>query len=332
MAKIATVFGGSGFVGRYVTHRLAKSGWRVKVAVRRPNDAVFVRPYGTPGQVEPVLANIRYPDSIKQAIGNSTAVVNCVGILGEIGKQRFDSVHVEGAASIARVANSLGVSKLVHLSAIGASEASSSKYGQTKALGEKVVSTEFPNATILRPSVIFGNEDRFLNRFAAMARNSLVIPLVGASTRFQPVYVDDIANAAVKAISTTEYSGIYELGGPVILTFEEIINQILHVIRRRRLIVAMPFWMASITGTKLDIIQFITGGLFANRILTKDQVRQLTYDNIVSPDARTFKDFGIVPTPMEVIIGSYLYCYRPAGQYTAIHESAELLPPRNDIN
>jgi uncharacterized protein YbjT (DUF2867 family) len=198
MGKLVTIFGGSGFVGRYIARRMAKEGWRVRVAVRRPNEALFVRPYGTPGQVEPVACNIRDDASVRAVIRGADAVVNCVGILNRSGKNTFDAVQAEGAGRIARITASEGVGQMVHISAIGADAQSDSAYSRTKAEGEAAVLAAFPGAVILRPSIIFGTEDGFFNRFAAMSRMGPILPVVGANTRFQPVYVDDVAQAAVK--------------------------------------------------------------------------------------------------------------------------------------
>lgn len=327
VVRIATVFGGSGFVGRYITWRLARDGWRVRVAVRRPNEAGFVRTYGTPGQVEPVLANIRFDPSVRNAIGSSSAVINCVGILAESARQKFDRIHARGAGSIAGHATALGVEHLVQISAIGADPDSPSAYARTKAAGEQAVLDSFPTTTILRPSVVFGAEDQFLNKFATMARMSPIIPLVGADALFQPVYVDDVARAAVMAVSDDSHGGIYELGGPHVMSFEAIITAMLHCIRRRRMILGLPFWLARIMATQLDILQRVSGHLLVNAILTRDQVTMLQSDTIVAPDARGFADLGIEPKAMEGIVERYLSCFRPAGQYTAIHESARSLYP-----
>ncbi|MCY4260583.1 MAG: complex I NDUFA9 subunit family protein [Rhodobacteraceae bacterium] len=329
MAGIATVFGGSGFIGRYITWRLAREGWRVRVAVRNPNEAGFVRTYGAPGQVEPVLANIRFDQSVRDAVVSSDAVINCVGILAESSRQKFTGLHRRGADSIARHAAAHGVTRLVQLSAIGADPDSPSAYARTKAEGERVVLDAFPSATILRPSVVFGNEDQFLNKFAAMARMAPVIPLVGANTLFQPVYADDVARAAVRAVSSDTLGGIYELGGPDILSFRDIITSMLHCIRRRRMTLDLPFWMARIMATKLDILQLLSGHVFINTILTRDQVTMLQSDTIVAPDAAGFAELGIEPKAMDGIIEGYLYRFRPAGQYTAIHESAQSLNTMN---
>lgn len=320
--KLVTIFGGSGFVGRYIARRMAKEGWRVRVAVRRPNEAIFVRPYGVVGQVEPVLANIRDDASVRKAITGADAVVNCVGIMQESGRQTFDLVQEEGAGRVARIAAEEGVGQLVHISALGADAASKSRYARSKAAGEAAVLAAFPEALILRPSILFGDEDSFFNRFATMARLSPVIPLVGADTRFQPVYVDDVAKAAVKGVLRQAEPGIYELGGPEVETFDELITRMLKVIRRSRFKAPIPFWLARIKARSLDLAQKLTGGLFTNTILTEDQVALLKTDNVVSEGARGFADLGISPTPMASVLEKYLYRHRPYGQYTELTESS----------
>ncbi|NGQ91288.1 complex I NDUFA9 subunit family protein [Rhodobacter sp. HX-7-19] len=325
MSKLVTIYGGSGFVGRYIARRMAKEGWRVRVAVRRPNEALFVKPYGVVGQVEPVACNIRDDASVRAAMRGADAVVNCIGILNRSGKNSFEAVQAEGAGRIARIASEEGVARLVHLSAIGADADSPSVYQQTKAAGEKAVLAAFPGAVILRPSIIFGNEDGFFNRFAAMTRFGPVLPVVGAGTRFQPVYVDDVAQAAVKGIKAEAAPGIYELGGPDVATFRDLMRQMLQVIRRRRLIVNVPFFAASIMGGAFDLLQAVTLGLFHNGLITRDQVRNLRADNVVSPGAKGLADLGITPTAMGPVLPEYLWRYRPSGQYAAIKESAKNL-------
>lgn len=325
MSKLVTIYGGSGFVGRYIARRMAKEGWRVRVAVRRPNDALFVKPYGVVGQVEPVACNIRDDASVRAVMKGADAVVNCVGILNRSGKNTFDAVQASGAARIARLAAEEGVATLVHLSAIGADENSPSEYQQTKAAGEKAILSAFPNAVILRPSIIFGTEDGFFNRFAAMARLGPVLPVVGADTRFQPVFVDDVAQAAVLGITGKAAPGIYELGGPDTETFRDLMRRMLHVIRRRRLVINIPFFAASIMGGAFDLLQTLSLGLFQNAMITRDQVRNLRADNVVSPGARGFADLGITPTAMEAVLPEYLWRYRPSGQFAAIKESAKNL-------
>ena len=322
MSKLATVYGGSGFVGRYIVRRLAREGWRVRVAVRRPNEAIFLKPYGVVGQVEPVLCNIRDDASVRQVMEGADAVVNCVGTFDKGGKNNFDAVQHEGAERIARIATELGVDRLVHLSAIGADVDSETLYGQSKGLGEEGILQHFPSAMVLRPSVVFGPEDQFFNRFASMSRLGPILPVIGAHTKFQPVYVDDVAQAAMAGIEGA--SGIYELGGPDVNTFKELMQEMLAVIRRRRLVLNIPFFAGAIMGTSFDILSAISGGLIKGPV-TRDQVRSLAQDNVVSEGAKGLSDLGIKPTAMEAVLPSYLWRFRPSGQYDAIKESAKNL-------
>ncbi len=324
MSKFVTIFGGSGFVGRYIARRLAKEGWRVRVACRRPNEALFVRSYGAVGQVEPVFCNIRDDASVAAALAGASAAVNCVGTFDRGGTNNFDSVQSEGAGRIARLAASGGLSALVHISAIGADVDSVSDYSRTKGEGEAAVLAAFPNAMILRPSVIFGNEDGFFNRFAAMSRLGPILPLVGGATRFQPVSVEDVAAAAVKGV-TGDASGIYELGGPDVDTLSGLIKSMLGVIQRRRLVINLPFWVGSIIAGLLGAGSALTLGLVRNSILTQDQVRSLKTDSVVHPGARTLADLGVTPTGFAAVIPEYLWRYRPSGQYAAIKASAKNL-------
>lgn len=325
MAGLVTIFGGSGFVGRYVARRMAQAGWRVRVAVRRPNEAIFVRTYGVPGQVEPVACNIRDDASVAAALTGADACVNCVGILAEAGANRFDAVHAEGAGRIARAAAAAGVGRLVHVSAIGADPEGPSAYARSKAAGEAAVRAAFPAAVILRPSIIFGPEDQFFNRFAAMARSSPVLPVVGGRTLFQPVHVDDVAAAAERAITTGVAPGIYELGGPEVAGFADLMRRMLTEIRRRRIVLDLPFWVARPIATVLDGVQAVTLGLVRNGMLTRDQLRSLGRDNVVAPGARGLADLGIAPTPMSAVLPGYLWRHRPAGQFEALKESARNL-------
>ena len=325
MNKLVTIYGGSGFIGRYIARRMAKEGWRVRVAVRRPNEAIFVRPYGVVGQVEPVFCNIRDDASVRAVMQGADAVVNCVGVLNEVGRNGFDAVQAEGAARVARIAAELGVDRLVQLSAIGADPDAASAYARSKAAGEAAVRLAFPQAVILRPSVVFGTEDQFFNRFAAMTRLGPFLPVVGAGTRFQPVYVDDVAQAAVKAVLGEAAPGIYELGGPDVHSFRALMQKMLQVVQRRRLIVNIPFFVARIMGGAFDLLQTLTLGLFTNGLITRDQVRNLAHDNVVSPHARGLADLGIAPTPIDAVLPEYLWRYRPSGQFAAIRESAKNL-------
>ncbi len=325
MSKLVTIYGGSGFVGRYVARRLARAGWRVRVAVRRPNEALFVKPYGAVGQVEPVQCNIRDDASVRAAMQGAQAAVNCVGVLNEIGRNGFQAVHAEGARRIARIAADTGVTRLVHLSAIGADPGADSDYARSKGEGEAGIGAAFPGAVILRPSVIFGPEDRFFNRFAAMARLSpVVLPIVGGRTRFQPVYVDDVAAAAERGVLGDAAPGVFELGGPDVETMRALMQRLLQVIERRRLILDLPLGVARFMAFWFDFWQRLSGGLI-QAPLTRDQVRALAHDNVVAPGARGLADMGIAAQPMEAILPEYLYRYRPDGQYAAIHNSARNL-------
>lgn len=324
MSKLVTIYGGSGFVGRYIARRMAKQGWRVRVAVRRPNEAMHVKPYGVVGQVEPVLCNIRNDDSVRAVMQGADAVVNCVGTFDRKGRNNFEAVQHEGAERIARIAAETGVEQMVHISAIGADAESASDYCRTKALGEQGILEHFPNAVILRPSIMFGAEDGFFNRFAGMARFTPILPLVGAQTRFQPVYVDDVAKAAAMCVEGQAEPGIYELGGPDVHTFREFMQQMLGVIRRRRGIINIPFWIAGIMGWAMELVQTLTLGAIP-AMLTRDQAKSLRADNIVSDGARGLSDLGIRPVATEAVLPDYLWRFRPAGQYEAIKESADNL-------
>lgn len=322
MSQLVTIFGGSGFVGRYIARRMAQRGWRVRVAVRRPNEALFVKPYGVVGQVAPVLANVRDDDSVRAAIQGADAVVNCVGILAPDGKNTFEAVQDEGAGRVARIAAEEGVQRFVHLSAIGADAESDSLYSQTKAAGEAAVLSHMPGAVILRPSIVFGPEDQFFNRFAGMARFGPMLPIVGGSTRFQPVYVDDVAQAAETALTGSTAQGVYELGGPDIDTFRELMGQMLEIIRRRRMLFDMPVWMARVIATLSEAASAVTLGLITPP-MTRDQIRNLARDNVVSEGAQTLADLGVAePSSLEAILPEYLWRFRPSGQYEDLKESA----------
>ena len=324
MSHLVTIFGGSGFVGRYIARRLTKDGWRIRVACRNPNEAMFVRPYGVVGQVEPVFANIRDDASVRAVLRGVDAVVNCVGTFDARGRNSFEAVQAEGATRVARIAAEEGVARMVHLSAIGASATSDSEYARSKAAGEAGVLAHMPGAVILRPSVIFGTEDQFFNRFAGMARLGPVLPVVGAATRFQPVWVDDVAAAAQMGVLGTAPAGIYELGGPEVATFRELMELMLRIIRRRRLVLNIPFPVAGAMAGGFSFGNWLSFGLLPMTI-TPDQVRSLRVDNVVSEGAKGFADLGIAPTAPEAILPDYLWRFRPSGQYTAIKESARNL-------
>ncbi|WP_045388809.1 complex I NDUFA9 subunit family protein [Falsirhodobacter sp. alg1] len=322
MTKLVTIFGGSGFVGRYVARRLARDGWRIRIAVRRPNEALFLKPYGAVGQVEPVFCNIRDDASVHSVLAGADAVVNCVGILAPSGRNGFDSIQVEGAGRVARLAAEAGVGRLVHISAIGADAQSDSDYARSKAEGEGAVRAAFPAAVILRPSIIFGPEDEFFNRFAAMARPWPVLPVIHADTKFQPVYVDDVAKAVVAGIDGAA-PGIYELGGPEVETFRALMDQMLVVIMRKRKVVELPLGLANIMASVMDGLSSASGGLIANTTVSRDQLKLLAKDNVVAANAQGFAELGVEPLAFEAVIPEYLWRFRPSGQYARMRESAK---------
>jgi NADH dehydrogenase len=310
---LVTVFGGSGFVGRHVVRTLLKRGWRVRAAVRRPDLAGHLQPLGSVGWVQPVQANVRYRWSVDRAVEGADAVVNLIGILADSGRQRFDSVHVFGARAIAEATRNAGITKLVHMSALGANPESKSEYARSKALGEAAVLETTPDATIFRPSIIFGPEDHFFNRFAGMAPYTPALPLIGGGhTRFQPVFVGDVARAFADAVEgRTKPGTVYELGGPEIKTFRECMDLMLKEIDRKRLLLPLPWPVASLLAS---VLQFLPG-----KLLTPDQLRQLRTDNVVSQAAiaerRTLAGLGIEPTSLAAILPSYLVRFRPHGQF-----------------
>lgn len=322
--KLVTIFGGSGFVGRYIARRMARAGWRVRVAVRRPNEALFVRTYGSVGQVEPVLASLTHEGSVRAALSGADAVVISVGTLIERGKQSFTALHADGPGLVARVAAEMGVTKLVHVSAIGADAESDSAYARSKAEGEAAITSACPDAVILRPSVIFGVEDEFFNRFANLARLSPVLPITRGEARFQPVYVDDVAAAAETAILQDTAPGIYELGGPEVDTLRNLIGRMLKVIQRSRVVISLPAWIMRVKAFFFEIGDKLTGGLIP-AMITRDQIRLLHHDNVVADEARGLEALGVTPTAMDEVLEGYLYCYRPHGQYDAITASAKNL-------
>jgi uncharacterized protein YbjT (DUF2867 family) len=311
--RLVTVFGGSGFVGRHLVRALAKRGWRIRVAVRRPDLCHHLQPLGVVGQVHAVQANLRYPDSVARAAEGAEAIVNLVGILHESGAQKFDAVQAKGAAAVAQAAKEAGA-RLVQMSAIGADAASEAEYGRTKSAGEEAARASCPDAVVIRPSIVFGPEDDFFNRFASLARMSPALPLIGGGeTRFQPVFVGDVAQAIVKAVEgEAAPATTYELGGPEIKTFRELMELTLEQIGRKRLLVPLPFAIARLQAAILEWMP--------KPMLTRDQVKMLASDNVVSEAAiregRTLEGLGIAPTAMETILPSYLWRFRKAGQFT----------------
>ncbi|MBC00629.1 MAG: complex I NDUFA9 subunit family protein [Rhodobacteraceae bacterium] len=313
--KLVTVFGGSGFLGRHVVRALARRGYRVRVAVRRPDLAEHVQPLGAVGQIMPVQANLRHRWSVDRAVQGADAVVNLVGILYEAGAQSFDAVQTFGPRAVAEAARAEGIDTVVHVSAIGADPESPSVYGRSKAMGEAGVFETVPEAVVFRPSIVFGPEDGFFNRFASMARMSPVLPLVGGgATRFQPVFVGDVAEAVAMAVDGQTTRGtIYELGGPEIKTFRECLELMLEVIRRKRLLVTLPFSVARVQASVLQLLP--------NPMLTVDQVELLKSDNVVSEaaiaDGRTLDGLGIEARTLMAILPTYLERFREHGQYDA---------------
>jgi len=304
--KLATVFGGSGFIGRHLVRRLAADGWRLRIAVRDPDGAGFLRPMGDVGQIVPVKGDIASDAQVERAVAGAQAVVNLVGILYERGPRSFAAIHAEGAGRVARAAARAGAERLVHLSAIGAAADSPAAYARSKAAGETAVAAAFPRATIVRPSIVFGPEDQFLNRFAAIARVAPVLPVIGPETRFQPVYVGDVAEAIRRALSDPHAPGrTYELGGPGIYTFRALMELMLRIIGRRRPVVALPFGLASLQAAFLERLPVPP--------LTRDQVRLLQRDNVVAPGAATLADLGVQAQPLEVVAPTYLARFRKAG-------------------
>jgi NADH dehydrogenase len=315
LPPLVTVFGGSGFVGRHVVRALAKRGYRIRVAVRRPDLAGFLRPLGYAGQIQLVQANLRYRASIDKAIAGSNHVVNCVGILFESGRNTFSSVQEFGAKAIAEAARANGA-KLTHISAIGADAKSSSSYASSKGRAEEAILSILPDSIILRPSIIFGQEDNFFNKFADMARTLPFLPLIGGGkTKFQPVFVEDVAEAVGRAVDGTIAAGkVYELGGPEVLTFKDCLETVLRVTYRKRAFVSLPFGLASFIGGIASAVPLITPAL------TKDQVTLLKSDNVVSAAAekegRTLAGIGVKSTLVDTVLPIYLVQYRPQGQFT----------------
>lgn len=313
--KLVTVFGGSGFIGRHVARALAKRGYRVRAAVRRPDLALFLAPMGVVGQVTAVQANLRYPDSVARALVGADAAINLVGVMAETGKQTFDAVQAAGAETVAKAAAAAGVRTLVQISSIGADLQSDSDYARSKAQGENAAFAAVPQAIVMRPSIVFGPEDRFFNRFAAMARLSPVLPLIGGDTKFQPVFVGDVAEAIARAVDGALAGGkVYELGGPEVRTLRALLDYMLETIGRRRLLLPVPTPLAMLKAQALELLP--------GSLLTVDQVRLLQHDNVVSPGAiaekRTLEGMSVAPTAIEAAVPAYLWRFRKAGQFEDI--------------
>lgn len=304
--NLATVFGGSGFIGRYVVKRLAQKGFIVRVAVREPANALFLKTAGAVGQIVPLGAPVTNDADVQRCVEGADVVINLVGVLAERRSGDFQHIHVDGAHSIARHAAATGTTRLVHLSAIGADPNSPSRYGATKAEGETAVREAFPAATILRPSIVFGQEDRFFNRFARIAQMSPVMPVIAGATKFQPVHVGDVADAVMACLARAETAGgVYELGGPRVWSFREILAYILQETQRRRPMIDVPIGLARLQAT--------VGELLPWKPLTRDQLLMLQRDNVVAPSALGLPDLGIVPTPLEMVVPAYIRRFRPGG-------------------
>ncbi|MBU2956254.1 complex I NDUFA9 subunit family protein [Paracoccus sp. 1_MG-2023] len=324
MAKLVTIFGGSGFVGRQVARLMAKEGWRVRIAVRRPDEALFTRTYGAVGQVVPVMCNIRDEASVRAALTDADAAVNCVNILSPEGKSNFRNIFEEGAGHIARLSAEMGVTRLVHISGLGIDPDSPSKYVAAKSRGEAAVLKARPDAVVLRPSVIFGPGDNFYNRLAGLTRMGPLMPVLSPNTRMQPVFVEDVARAAMMGATGAAEPGIYELGGPEVMTMREISRQVIEAVHRKRIPVTVPMPFARLGAMAGGLVQTVSGGLISAP-LNGDQLHLLTQDNIVSDDARGFAQLGIQPTSSGAVIEEYLWRFSPSGQYDAIKRSAKNL-------
>jgi NADH dehydrogenase len=310
--RLITIFGGSGFLGRHIVQALANDGWRIRVAVRRPNVANFLKPMGRVGQMQLLKTNVNDDAAVDAAMKGADAVVNLVGVLYQSGNQNFRGLHAEAAERIAKAAAARGVGRLLHVSALGANAKSASLYARTKADGEQRVRAAFPGATIFRPSVVFGPEDDFFNRFAALARMAPALPLIGGGhSRFQPVYAGDVAQAAARALNDAGTQGkLFELGGPEVMTLKEIMQLVLKETHRKRLLLPMPFGLARFQGAVL--------GLLPKPMLTLDQVRLLETDNVVAEGALGLGELGITPTAAGAILPSYLWRFRKHGEFETV--------------
>ena len=320
--RLVTIFGGSGFVGRYIVRAFARRGWRVRAAMRRPDLAGFLQPLGGVGQIQAVQANLRYPESVAAAAEGAEIVINAVGVKRESGRQSYEAVHTFGSDEIARAARAAGARALVHVSGIGADASSSNAYIASKGRAEDAARAAFPDAIILRPSVVFGPEDDFLNRFANLARFMPVLLLFGGgATRLQPVFVGDVALAAASAIDGVGLGGkIYELGGPEVLTLRETVELVLRIVERRRVLIGLPFRVSRFIAGSTELASTLTLGLFPEALTTtRDQVELLRDDNVVSgsaiAEARTLAGLGVDATGIEAIAPAYLYRFRKTGQY-----------------
>nr|WP_205032182.1 complex I NDUFA9 subunit family protein [Hwanghaeella grinnelliae] len=312
MPKLVTVIGGSGFIGRQVVQDLAQAGIRVRVGCRDPEAALDLKPMGDVGQVTPIQVNIRDDASVQSVVQGADAVVNLVGILAEGGKQKFRAVQAEGAGRVARAATAAGVKSFVQISAIGASETSRAAYARSKAMGEAAVREAFPDAVVLRPSIVFGPRDSFFNMFAGMAQLSPALPLIGGGkTKFQPVYVGDVAAAVMAALTKPETRGkTYELGGPAEYSFKELLEMMLKETGQKACLLSIPFPVAALMGT-------LTGWL-PGAPLTRDQVEMLKTDNVVSSGSEGLSALGVTPTAIQAVLPTYMDVYRRGGRFASV--------------
>ena len=304
--SVATVFGGSGFIGRYVVKRLTHQGYVVRVAVRDTEGALFLKTAGAVGQVVPLYASLTDEATVQRAVEDASVVVNLVGILAETGRATFQAIHADGAGRVARLAAAAGTGRLVHLSAIGADPSSPSRYAASKAAGEQAVRQAFPGATILRPSIVFGMEDAFFNRFAAMAQFLPFMPVISGKTRIQPVYVADVADAVIASLARPDaWGAVFELGGPRVWTLRELLAFILKETKRHKPLVEIPMGLVRLLAGLMELLP--------GKPLTRDQLLMLSRDNVVAPGMPSLPDLGIVPTPAELVVPNYLRRFQPGG-------------------
>jgi len=317
---LVTIFGGSGFIGKYVVRALVRDGWRVRVAMRRPHTGLDLKVIGNVGQVQLVQANLRFPESVERAVEGSDAVVNLVAILFESGKQSFEAMHVTGAETLANACAAHGINNLVHISALGADANSDSDYARTKGEGEDIIRSAIPSADILRPSVVFGPEDNFFNQFAAMTSFAPALPLIGGgATKFQPIFAGDVAEAVAACLKRGTKGETYGLGGPQTYTFKELLEFVLTTVDRKRLLLPLPWFAANAMGFAGELsgaIPFVAPFLTRDQVnLTRDQVKLLKNDNIVPEDMKSADDLGLKLETVEAIVPSYLARYRHHGQF-----------------
>lgn len=304
--SVATVFGGSGFIGRYIVKRLAKKGFVVRVGVRDPERALFLKPMGAVGQVVPLHASLAVEATMRRAVEGADLVVNAVGLLSERRPGDFQRIHADAVGALGRLASEAGVARLAHISAIGADPQAASRYAATKGIGEGLLRAAYPGATILRPSLVFGPEDALFNRFGAMARISPLMPVICGDTRFQPVYVGDVADAVMAALARPDAAGAtYELGGPQIWRFRELLSYILKETGRHRRMIDVPIGMARLQARVMEMLP--------GKPLTRDQLLMLQQDNVANPEMQGLKELGIVPTPVELVVPAYLRRFQPGG-------------------